>query len=246
MAQYSFGSGVLWGSRTDITPATPIRFGTLQDVSVDFDFSLKELYGQFQFPVAVGRGTAKISGKAKVGSLNGLLINTLFFGQSQAPIQPLIAFQEAGTVAASTPFIITVANSATWTTDLGVINAVTGLPLTHVASGPATGQYSVAAGVYTFASADTGLAMVLSYEYQPVSGGGNLATITNQLLGSAPTFKATLYETFQGKQVVLNLNQCISSKLTIATKLDDFTMPEFDFMAFADAAGNVGTIGLAE
>jgi len=32
MAQYSFGSGVLFGTRTDIANATPIRLGALQDV----------------------------------------------------------------------------------------------------------------------------------------------------------------------------------------------------------------------
>ena len=88
-------------------------------------------------------------------------------------------------------------------------------------------------------------AILVSYTYTQTTS-GNSATITNQLLGAAPTFQANFYETFQGKQVNLQLNQCIAEKLTLATKLEDFTIPAFDFMAFADAAGNLGKISLAE
>ena len=36
----------------------------------------------------------------------------------------------------------------------------------EVASGPTTGQYSVSAGVYTFAAADTLLGVLISYTYK--------------------------------------------------------------------------------
>jgi len=39
------------------------------------------------------------------------------------------------------------------------------LPLTKAASAPAAGQYSVAAGVYTFNSADANKAVLISYTY---------------------------------------------------------------------------------
>ena len=35
-------------------------------MSVDFSFSVKELYGQNQFPLAVARSAAKVTGKAKL------------------------------------------------------------------------------------------------------------------------------------------------------------------------------------
>ncbi|HXP74620.1 MAG TPA: hypothetical protein VN823_10785 [Stellaceae bacterium] len=246
MAQYSFGSGVLFGTRTDIANATPIRFGALQDVSIDFSFTLKELYGQYQFPLAVGRGAGKIQGKAKFAQINGTTLNSLFFGQAQATGQTLTSLTEAQSVPASTPFTVTVANAATFAVDLGVVYAATGLPLAKVASAPAQGQYAVSSGgVYTFASADANAAILVSYTFTQTTSGSS-ATISNQLLGAAPTFQANFYETFQGKQVNLQLNQCVADKLTLATKLEDFTIPEFDFMAFADAAGNLGKISLAE
>ncbi len=72
---------------------------------------------------------------------------------------------ETGTIPA-TPFQITAAQvQGTWGQDDGLtINGVAGVP---VASSPATGQYSVAAGVYTFAAADTGKAVVMNYSYIP-------------------------------------------------------------------------------
>lgn len=245
MPQYSFGSGVLFGTRTDVANSTPIRFGALQDVAIDFTFTLKELHGQYQFPLAVGRGTGKISGKAKFAQINGLTLNSLFFGQSLATGQTLTSLTEAQSVPASTPFTVSVANSATFAGDLGIAYAATGLPLTKVASAPIQGQYAVSAGVYTFAAADAGAAVLISYTYTQASA-GTTASISNQLMGSAPTFQANFFEVFNGKQVNLQLNQCVGQKLTLSTKQEDFTIPEFDFMAFADAAGNIGKISVAE
>ena len=78
-------------------------------------------------------------------------------------------------------------NSATWTADQGVQDALTGFPLTHVTGTPTTGQYSVAAGVYTFAAADTGKAVLISYNYSTTTTGFSLA-IGNPLLGPTQTF----------------------------------------------------------
>src|SRR5438309_1236645 len=86
---------------------------------------------------------------------------------------------------------------------------------TDIANAPAQGQYAVSGGAYTFASADANAAILVSYTYTQTTS-GNSATISNQLLGAAPTFQANFYETFQGKQVNLQLNQCVAEKLTLA------------------------------
>jgi hypothetical protein len=52
MAQYKFGTGNLYAIGTAAN-ATPIQFGALQDVSIDVQFSNKELYGQNIFALAV-------------------------------------------------------------------------------------------------------------------------------------------------------------------------------------------------
>ena len=49
-----------------------------------------------------------------------------------------------------------------------------------------------------------------------------------------------------GFVVTLILNACTSSKMSLATKLEDFTLPQFDFMATADAVGQVGYMYMDE
>lgn len=244
MPQYTFGSGELWGVRTDVANSTPMQFGTLQEASVEFTSNVKELHGQYQFPVAVGRGSGKISGKCKFAQINGKLFADLFFGVTPTVGQLKTASNEAGTIP-GTPFAITVANGATWVDDLGVKFAATGLPLTKVASAPTTGQYSVASGgVYTFAAADTTLGVQISYTYTAVTGVKQV--VTNQLLGTQPIFTVVLKGTWGSKDVNIKLHACISTKLGLATKLEDFVVPEMDFSAFADASNQLATISTVE
>jgi hypothetical protein len=162
MALRSFGSGLLFATNTAAN-STPVQFGTLQDVSLDVSRTLKELYGQGQFPVAIGAAQMKITGKAKFAQVNGRLYNDLFYGGTTSVGQTLMAYNEAGTVPASTTYIVTVVNSATWVEDQGVLYSATGLPFKKVASAPTLGQYSVAAGVYTFAAADASAPVLISY-----------------------------------------------------------------------------------
>ena len=243
---FSFGSGVLIGTRTDIANATPINFGLVQEVHIDESASIKELFGQFQHPVAIARGTIKTTGKAKVARISGLAFASLFYGVVPVAGQTATAFGEAGVVP-TTPYQVTVANAGTFVADLGPINAATGLPLIKVAAGPTTGQYSVnpTTGVYTFAAADAGLALLMNYTYT-IAGTGQKFTVTNQLLGTTPTFSATFYTTFAAKPVSVNIANATSSKLTFGTKLEDFVLPEFDFSCFADAAGNLMTWSFGE
>jgi hypothetical protein len=242
---YSFGSGVLLGTRTDIANATPVNFGLVQDVTIDEQATIKELNGQFQRPVAIARGTIKTTGKAKVARISGMALANLFYGVTPSTGQLATSFAEAGAVAATTPFTFTVANAANFVDDDGVLYATTGLPLTKVASAPTAGQYTVASGLYTFNSADAGKPVLASYTYT-ISSTGQKFTVVNQLLGTTPTFQALFYTTFQGQAISLKLNNCTSNKLSFQTKLEDFTLPEFDFSCFADAAGNVMTWSFAE
>jgi hypothetical protein len=240
---YSFGAGVLIGTNTAAN-STPQNFGTLQEVSLDFSFAVKELTGSYQFPVAIARGVGKIAGKAKAATLNGAIFNSIFFGQTLATGSTLTAYNEVGTITTNT---VTVANAATFVTDLGVYNSATGLPLTKVASAPTTGQYSVVTttGVYTFAAADSAIVPLISYTYTSATLGKKM-TISNQLIGTTPIFSAAFTSTYLNKQMTFTLNQCTASKLNFATKLEDFVIPEFDFSVFADASGTIGTMSFAE
>lgn len=242
---YSFGSGVLIGTRTDIANATPVNFGLVQEVAIDEAATIKELYGQFQHPIAIARGTIKTTGKAKVARISGLAFASLFYGAQPQVGQLATAFAEAAAVPAVAPFSVTPANGATMVDDAGLIYAATGLPLAKVAAMPSAGQYVVAAGVYGFAAADAGKALLLNYTYTIAAVGQRFA-VMNQLTGTTPTFQAQFFTTFQGQAVSLKLNACTASKLSLQTKLEDFVIPEFDFSCFADATGTVMTWSFAE
>ncbi len=239
-----FGSGVMIGTPTTGTaPYTPVEFGVMQEVSVDFTFTSKPLVGQYQLPVAMGRGVAKITGKAKFAEMNGDVFNTLFFANiTPTTGQDLWSYNEGQTIPASTPWHVTVTNSSTWATDLGVKYAATGNPFTKVTTITAAGQYTVAAGVYTFGTADASAAVLISYGYTSTAS-GQKAVIGNPLLGVTPTFQIDFYQlnpNVSGAQWSFRLFQCISTKLSIGSKLEDWTIPEFDFEAFTNAANQLG------
>jgi hypothetical protein len=239
-AAYVFGSGdiflIPYGGAAAPNP-TPMKVGTLQDVSVDISFSIKELYGKNSFSVANRRGKGKIECKAKFANITAKLLNDAMFGQTIAATQIVPVIDEL-----STPIthVVTVTGSATFLTDLGVIDTTTGQNMILVASGPVAGQYSVAAGVYTFASA---FANPVKISYTKSSTSGQAFTVPNMPMGASPLFMAVFNEIDAptGNQVTMTLNSCVASKFSLASKQEDFMIPEFDFTAFADASGNVFT-----
>jgi hypothetical protein len=240
---FEFGSGTLWGfpvgGNTAPNP-TPMKFGTLQDVSLDISGDVKQLYGQKQFPEAVARGKCKITGKSKFAAINGKMFNDLFFGQQMGAGMVKTSLDEAASVPAVTPFTITVISAAQFKQDWGVRYALTGVPLTRVTSAPVLGQYSVntATGVYTFASADSGAAVLISYTFTQATPGTQL-NIINQLMGFAPTIQVLLETVYNTNQFSVLLYSVVASKLSFTTKQEDFIIPEFDFEAFANSGGQV-------
>lgn len=242
--QMGFGSGVLIASSKNSSGViTPRRFGILQDVQLDFSADLKELYGQGRYAIALAPGKTKIEIKSKFAEIRGALFNDLYFGATtQTTGVTRYADQEAHNIAATTPFIATVTNSTTFVADQGVYYALTGLPLTAVASAPMVGQYSVAAGVYTFNTADEGLGVYISYTYTTATG--LLIPISNIAMGTGPVFQIVLNQPFDSRNGTFVFNNCRASKLSLPTKQDDFMINELDFMPSADPSGNIGTISL--
>jgi hypothetical protein len=247
---FEFGAGILTGLRTDIAGVqTPRQFGTLQDVAIEFAGDIKELYGSLQFPVDVARGKTKITGKAKLATLQGRFYNDIFFGQTVATgqlkftVPPGEAFTP-GT--GSVTYTVAFAGS-TPLVDQGVFyTSGTGeqLNASSTASGAGTYLFTATTGVYTFASADIGNPVLLNYTYT-VTSGYNIA-IGNPFMGTTPRFAVTLKQIFESNQIVLVLNQCVAARLTYPTRIDDYTIQDLDFSAFANAAGSVGSLNVTQ
>lgn len=236
-----FGTGVLYGNpvagNQPVNP-TPFKFGVLQEVSVDFKSDLKKLFSQNQFAVATARGKVNVDIKGKLAVFNPDLLNQLYFAQTSAPGYELIVDGEAQTVNA---------NAATVThtpilTDWGVQYNSNGQQFILVTGSPAVGQYKVnlTTGVYTFASADNGQIVNISYTYSVNSG--STITLGNPLMGYAPELKMLLYNKFRNKYLALQLNDVTLGNLNIPTKLEDFWIADFDGSANADITNNVGKL----
>ena len=234
---FVFGSGVLIG-----TPAggAPINFGLAQEVTLNVQTTTKALYGQSNFPVAIGSGTKKMTGKAKMARISGQALGSLFFGipLSTGVVQTQFGESPGSTTATS----YTVANATHFVADQGVVYASSAQPLKQVSSAPATGQYAVnaATGTYTFASGDSVNQVLISYTYSNAASGESIA-VTSQLIGPSVTFSANLFasDPGTGKQFSVLLYNCVAEKLSFGTKLEDFLVPELDFQCFANAAGQV-------
>ncbi|NHR05728.1 hypothetical protein HA052_11005 [Chromobacterium haemolyticum] len=257
MSQFGFGSGILWATPQKdalgnvIANPTPIMVGVMQEGSVDINFENKTLHGQNQFPVAVGRGKGKITGKAKFAQLFGSMFNSIIFGQTLTGGLVTANYDTAGQAIPASPSQVTVSppNGGTFTRDFGVIGSK-GLPLKRVASAPTAGQYMVAAGgQYTFATADAGKTVFINYEYTVDTASApdaTKSTVMNLPMGSAPAFTADLFMPYQGNSMKITLFSAIAGKLSLSTKQDDFLVPEFDFEAFADPMGRVVAYSLSE
>ena len=178
--QAAFGSGSLFAI-PDGTNPTPVQFGIIQDVTMDFSFDMKELYGQKQFAVKLARGKGKATWKCKSAQLRGAVINEIFFNGTLTPTsQELTALAEPHTVSgvASSRFVA-VTNAATFLGNILVDKS--DVPLIPVPAGTAltANHYHVANGVYEFYSASAGDALAFTYLW--------LETITDEAVTVAST-----------------------------------------------------------
>ena len=256
--QLTFGSGEVFAEMiTDaygnrVQNATPVRIMGLQEMSVDLSAELKEFYGQNRFALAVAQGKVKVSGKFKGALINGLTLNTLFFGAEYATgtMKALWADTTGKAIPASGAYTVqaTAPNGGTFVEDAGVMGQ-DGTAYIKVASNPTAGQYMVSAtGLYTFNEVDKGKTVYPSFTYTQTMPSAKKLDLSNMAMGNTPTFKLRYLTQFKGKKALLELESVTSGKLGLfSTKNDDFSVPEIDFTASTDEAGfKVGTLWIQE
>lgn len=241
-----FGPGVFYG-----IPAagngTPCNFGKIKQLDLDISASVKPITGGMQYPIDFGRGAAKVTGKAKMAAISPLAMAALFFGVTPGTGQTLTQYLEAGAVPATTPFTVVVANPTGFTGPYEVLYAATNLPFQIVAAGSeAAGKCSVnpATGTLTFAAADEGKGVLISYGYTAATG-FNLA-VNNTLQGDTPIFGAAFYNKKNGKAVTITLPLMTSDKLALGFKEDAAVEPEIDLLIGANSAGQVMVFNFPE
>lgn len=234
--QYNFGLGMVSLIPSGANP-TPVPVAVLTDVSVDINYDLKELRGQYQVPVDVARGAAKITAKAKNAAIfSGLVFAALGGAVSPAAGSKVGITGEAGTIGGA-PYQITVAQGATYFEDMGVVDLTANKLLTRVAAAPATGQYSVATvtGQYTFAAADTTHNVAFTYSYTAAAV-GKTVTLNNQVMGQSTPYILAVYNNYGGKSSGWRFPAVHIPKLSIGMKAEAYTEQDMDFVIVQDTA----------
>ena len=228
---------------------TPQFFGTCQDFSLEIDQKLEELRGASQFPDDVGPTDRKVSAKIGFGKIELPTLNQLYFGDTSVAGVTAISALEGHSIP-TTPYMVTVTppESGTFSEDLGVIFGQfggLGSPLTKVASGPTTGQYSVntGTGAYTFAAADTGKAVQISYTYTLASV-GTTQQVNNQTIGWGPFFEMYVQLSYQVDVAGYPTNglwiaQCRAGKLSSPLKRAGYLIQTLDIEGYANSSGQV-------
>ena len=244
--QQKFGVGLLIATTTRdslgnaLALPKPYRLGILQDVSTDFSYEGKPLYGSNMLPVDRGRGKAKLAFSAKTADIKIAALAALHWGVTPTAGFKGLAPDVPGTIPAVSTYTVTpaVPSSGTWLADQGVSDT-SGNSFSRVASAPSAGEYTVAAGTYTFASADASKAMLFTFEYSS-PGAGIVVPLTNQLMGYSPSFQVLLYNDTKGSKLALKLTNCQSDKLAIPLKNEDFAVADFSWEALDDGTGSAG------
>jgi hypothetical protein len=225
------------------TDPTPQSFATLQDVNVDFGATIKDLRGQNQYPDDTAISDRKITWKAGFGRMDIDAYNNIIAAESSIGTggQPM-EVNEDHTIPASGPYTITVTNSAdTPLTDFGVLYKSTGQKFTKVPSGVAAGEYTYSSGVYTFAAADAGTEVLISYAYTVMTG--RTLTVNNHVQGYGPALEMRVPLPYQeltaGVPNMLRLFLCKVGKMGFPLKRADYLITDIEGEAYANAAGQV-------
>jgi hypothetical protein len=179
---------------------TPVPIAISKDVTIGFKVTKKGLRGQWKWFIDVAEFGNEATVKFKNADFRASILSMVFSGVVTTPNASVIpATGEAATIP-GTPYQVTVANSAQFLEDGGVLNYTLGKWLIRVASAPATGQYSVAAGVYTFAAADTTHNVSIVYSYSQTVG--NTQVLSNTTMGPSTAFAVRIYNQYTINGVV--------------------------------------------
>ena len=187
-----------------IAVPTPVSLSSCTDIGIEKKGTSKMHEGKYQYSIAsaIAKRSIEISLTCNVHSAKSLTLST---NENALANYDALYSPKTATAIPATPFTITPTPpaSGTFKNDMGVIFD-TGEQLTRVASAPITGQYSMAAGVYTFAAADTLKNVYIKYTYSVATGGSSIAE-HNRLQGEAPEYSLIVTSgTYRGVSVMFD------------------------------------------
>ena len=239
----AFSMGAIYAVPNAANP-TPVPIASLKGCKVNFKQAKKKFLGNQRVALDVGDGEQSITIDIQNADFRASAMQLVAPGASLVTGGLLVATGETGTVP-TTPFQITVTNSATWSEDGGVLDLTAGKWLTRVASAPTTGQYSVAAGVYTCAAADVTHVLSVVYTYSSPTL-GNTLTFNNSIQSQSTAFKVRVYTPWTVNGSVrlkgFDFASVHFEELSIDFKVEDFAMQGLKGFASQDMIGTTSLV----
>lgn len=231
-----FGVGFVGAIPAGANP-TPIQLATLREGSFDYTQDLVPLESNYGFPrdMALGKRTAIL--KAKYCYWQNVGVAAFLFGSTSATGLKYISVNEmpgSGGAIPGSPYQLTVANAAQFGIDWGVQDLTTKKQMVCVPSGPAANQYTVAAGVYTFAAADTTHIVQITYDYSAAAVGKTIS-MGNPLMAPATGFIVRMIASGMGSRYAgVHLYNAFVPKLTLSLKPADWADIDVEFNGIED------------
>jgi hypothetical protein len=229
-----FSMGFVYALPQGANP-TPIPAALIQGATAEAKQSKVPLRGPYKYPVDFGDGDGDLTIKIQQADWRASTL-TMLSGGTITTGSKIISPGESFTVP-TTPFQVTVAQSATFSENASVWDVTAQKWLDVVPSAPATGQYSFAAGVYTFAAADVAHVVVIYYVYTSASV-GKTTTVLNQLQGPSTYFLVRIYNSFLVAGVVKpagwEFPQVHFPSLSMALKVGNWTDINLEGVCSAD------------
>jgi hypothetical protein len=236
MGVYVFSTGVAVARVPD--PVSGIlqsrKLPTLQEASVKFEGTIKEMFGANVYSEDAAGGSRKITGSFKVGQIRAGALSDLFFSATAATGHPVVV--DGDSIPALTPVADVTDVSHTNITDMGLVSGVDGSVFKRVATVANDGEYSVdeSAGTYTTNSGDAAAATVRpSYRYT-VAGTGRTYEMGNPLLGTIADFEVTLWKPRFTKNLGIILYHAVATSLDLPAKREEYTEATINWSAFVD------------
>jgi len=245
--QFVLGTGTLYAiprtkPRGGATDQTPLRLGTLKNVTIDVTLEHNYPGTQLETKIQPARAGVSIACSAALGSFSGRAISQIWFGQNVESGNYKVVRDEEHTIPSTPgPYTVTVTSPGTYDDDLGVVNAATSANYALNATAPAAaGEYARSANVYTFHADDAGKTVAISHLYTLATG--KKITLTNRWKDLAPMFVCILNGWYNEQQMTVVLKNCVTERFTMPTVLDQFMLMDFEFEALAGTDGSIGSV----
>lgn len=242
MSLLQIGAGAAYIMDLTQSPAQRIEPGSIKGGKVGFKQKLEFENGAMQMAMYAAVLETEITGEVTFKALDITLLKAVGLAQLSggSGLSSIAVLADPKTVATT----VTLTGSVDI---MSIYDAATGTFYKKVASAPATGQYSFVAGTVTFAAADVGKSVKISWMKTSATENNKLL-LTNTVQQQAQYFGIQGIGLFDGKQVHYNFPRVVATDLPDPFGAGDkFADRKLAFKVMADPiSGAIGEISLTE